>query len=199
MCHVVRRCDAPRMFDDRHMHQAVVVTGPPGAGKSSVSDHLVSLFDPSACVAGDLFFGFVRNGSVDPWLAAADDQNKVIIEAAALAVGRLTQRFDVVYDGVVGPWYLPTFVEVSGLEVLHYAVLMPPLSVCMQRVDSRVGHGFTDLEATEHMWRDFDRSTTGSERHVLIGTGSPAEIAQQIRERVTSGSLRYEARNDQAP
>lgn len=173
------------------MHEAVVVTGPPGAGKSSVSECLVSLMDPSAYVAGDLFFQFVRNGFVDPWLAEAGDQNQVIVEAAALAAGRLTRRFNVVYDGVVGPWYLPTFFEVSGLETVHYAVLLPPLAVCVERVASRSDHGFTDLDATEHMWRDFDRSTAGLAQHILNDTGSPAELAQQIAHRVTDGTLRY--------
>jgi hypothetical protein len=174
------------------------VTGPPGAGKSSVAEHLVLLMDPSACVTGDLFFGFVRNGYVDPWLADAKDQNEVIIEAAALATGRLSRRFGIVYDGVVGPWYLPTFLKVSGLGSLHYAVLLPPLSVCRERVASRPDHGFTDLPATERMWREFDESTTGLEAHILNSTASATELAQQIANRVKDGSLRYESAGDES-
>ena len=51
----------------------------------------------------------------------------------------------VVYDGVIGPWFLPTFVDTSTLERVHYAVLLPPLEVCLRRVRVRTGHGFTDL------------------------------------------------------
>jgi cytidylate kinase len=61
--------------DDDLMCQAIVVTGPPGAGKSTVSEHLALLLSPSALVAGDLFFGFLRNGAVDPWLEGAAEQN----------------------------------------------------------------------------------------------------------------------------
>jgi hypothetical protein len=142
---------------------------------------------------GDLFFRFVTNGYIDPWLAEAKDQNQVVIESAALAVGRMTSRFHVVYDGVLGPWYLPTFIEVSGLEALHYAVLLPPLSVCAERVAARAGHGFKDLDATEHMWREFKRGTEGGlERHILDDLASPTMIAQQIAKRVCDGTLRYE-------
>ena len=173
------------------MH-TIVVTGPPGAGKSSVSQHLVSLLDPSACVAGDLFFGFLRSGYVDPWLPEAKGQNAVVIEAAALATGRLARRFHVVYDGVVGPWYLPTFAKVSGVRVLHYAVLLPPLSVCIERVTSRAGHGFSDLGAAEHMWQDFEGATQGLAAHVLDAVTSPKALAKQIAQRVTDGSIRYD-------
>src|SRR3954452_3596737 len=82
-----------------------VVTGPPGAGKSTVAERLAELSDPSAVVAGDQIFAFLRNGVVPPWLDAAHDQNVTVIEAAA-ATGRLAARFDAVYDGVVGPWFL---------------------------------------------------------------------------------------------
>lgn len=186
------------MPDDVRMRDVVLVTGPPGAGKSSVAEHLVSLLDPSAYVAGDLFFGFVRRGYIKPWLPEAKDQNALVIEAAALAVGRLARRFHVVYDGVVGPWYLPTFADTSGLDVLHYAMLLPPLSVCVERVASRAEHGFTNLDATRHMWDDFERSRRGIQSRVIDDVASPEALAQQIAHRVADGSLRYDLGSDEA-
>jgi len=174
------------------MGEVIVVTGPPGAGKSAVSKHLSSLLRPSAHVAGDVFFGFVRNGYIDPWLKEARDQNELVTEAAASAVGRLARRFHVVYDGVVGPWYLKRFLSASGLEAVHYAMLLPPLTVCLQRVATRANHGFTDLDAAEHMWRDFDPSVHGLGRHVLAAMAPPAEIAQCLARHITDGTMRYE-------
>ena len=49
------------------MADLLVVTGPPGAGKSTVSQLLAADFDPGALVAGDQFFGFLRAGFIDPW------------------------------------------------------------------------------------------------------------------------------------
>ena len=168
-----------------------MVTGPPGAGKSTVSTSLVELYDPSALVLGDDFYAFLRNGAVPPWLSGAEAQNHAVTEAAAAASGRLAAHCDVVYDGVLGPWFLPAFLEASGLGSVHYVVLLPPLQVCLQRVRSRVGHGFTDLAAAEEMWTQF-RAALPSPRHVVADTDDrPADIARAVAERVRAGTLRF--------
>ena len=42
--------------------EVIVVSGPPGAGKSTVAGALADLYDPSALVAGDDFFAFLQRG-----------------------------------------------------------------------------------------------------------------------------------------
>ncbi|MHB8296673.1 MAG: hypothetical protein ACYDH5_19090 [Acidimicrobiales bacterium] len=37
-----------------------------------------------------------------------------------------TGGYTVVYDGVIGPWFLETFAKASGLASLHYLILLPP-------------------------------------------------------------------------
>jgi len=66
----------------------VVVTGPPGAGKSTVAGLLADRFGQSVLVPGDAFFAFVARGAVEPWLPAAHGQIEVVTRAAAAAAGR---------------------------------------------------------------------------------------------------------------
>jgi cytidylate kinase len=171
--------------------ELIVVSGPPGAGKSTVAARLAERFDRCALVPGDDFFGFVRRGAIEPWLPEAREQNAAVIEAAATAAGRLAGYCDVIYDGVVGPWFRDAFLEHSGLDRLHYAVLLPPLTTCLDRVRTRTGHGFTDPAATEHMWRDFAGASVEDRYLFEDPDADPSELARQIAERMASQAIRY--------
>ena len=164
------------------MGELVVVTGPPGAGKSSVSEELAMRWKPSALIPGDAFFGMIKRGYIPPWLPQAQRQNTVTIEAAAAAAGQFCEICFVVYEGVVGPWFLPTFVRATGLANLHYVALLPALDVCIERVRSRVGHGFTDPAVTRDLHHQFAAAAIDA-RHVIKESEShPAELAEMIRE-----------------
>ncbi len=173
------------------MGELVVVTGPPGAGKSAVSEELANRWQPSALVPGDVFFGMIKQGYILPWLPQARHQNTVIIEAAAAAAGRLCSICSVVYDGVIGPWFLPTFVRSSGLANLHYVVLLPPLDVCLERVHSRVGHGFTDLSVTRDMYQQFADAPLDDRHMITDPDADPTRLAELINGQLGDGVFGY--------
>jgi predicted kinase len=171
----------------------VVVTGPPGAGKSSVAQALADGFPRTALVRGDDFFGYVSRGWVAPWLVEAREQNDVVLTAAASAAGRFAVGgYTVVYDGVVGPWFLRAFAAATGLRALSYVVLLPSESACVTRVAERSGHGFTDPDATRRMHRQFAAADVAPQHVLVEPDGTASEIAAVIRERWDQGTLRYE-------
>jgi energy-coupling factor transporter ATP-binding protein EcfA2 len=183
---------ALELGDNPCMASLVVVTGPPGAGKSTVARALADSFERSVLVAGDAFFEFLARGATAPWLPAAQGQNEVVIRAAAVAAGRFVAGgFITVYDGVLGPWFLADFAAEAALDDLHYVVLLPSVERCVDQVASRLGHGFTDEEATRRMYRQFAQADI-DQRHVLADLpASPAETAAEIARRVRAGTLRY--------
>ena len=145
----------------------------------------------SALIEGDAFFGFLASGAIDPWLPESHEQNTVVTGAAGKATGEFVAGgFAVVYDGVVGPWFIDTFAEMAGLTEVDYAVLLPTEEVCQQRVAARQGHGFTDIAATASMHRQFDEAVL-DRRHIIGDYGqTPAEIAESIRQAMNAGTLR---------
>ena len=171
----------------------IVVTGPPGAGKSTVARALSGRFARSSNIAGDDFFAFLDQGAIAPWTLEAHDQNGVVLAAAAAAAGRMAAGgLTVVYDGVVVPAQLDAFADATGLPSLHYVVLLPPEHTCIERVRTRLGHGFTDVEAARHMYAQFADAELDS-RHLLSSAAPPDVIASTLVDRVHDRSLERRA------
>lgn len=177
--------------EDGVVGSLLVVSGPPGVGKSSVARLLADRRSRSVLVEGDAFFGFLRAGAIEPWLDESHEQNTIVTRVAAQAAGEFTRHgYDTVYDGVVGPWFIDTFQTATGLDHVDYAVLLPPVDVCVQRVARRTGHDFTDESAARHMHAEFARHPV-PDRHLFTDPHAPGvEIAEQIESARERGGLR---------
>lgn len=174
----------------RVMGELLIVSGPPGAGKSTVAALLVGARSPSVLIEGDAFFGFLRNGRVDPWLRDANAQNGAVTDAAAATTGRFVANgYWTVYDGLLGTWFLPQFMASARVESAHYVVLLPSVEECVARVSRRRGHGFTDHDATRQMHAEFVRA--GIEpRHIVDGEEAAADkMAATVTARLEAGEL----------
>lgn len=170
----------------------VVVTGPPGAGKSTVARAVAARFERSVCIDGDAFFAFVANGAIEPWLPEAEAQNATVIEVAAAAAGRYARgEYVAVYDGIVGPWYLDVFTRATGLDALHYVMLLPSVETCRRRVRRRSDHLFRDEAATEHMHQQFSSASIAA-RHVLDPPPDELDVVvTAVVGMMSAGTARY--------
>jgi cytidylate kinase len=171
--------------------EPILVTGPPGAGKSTVAALVAEAFPTVALVPGDAFFAFWSRGFVEPWRPESRRQNETILTAAGAAVGAYSRGgCQVVYDGVLGPWFLPAFLAGSGPAAVHYVVLLPPMEVCLARVADRVGHAFADPAATRQMHGEFARADVDPRHVIADGDVDAGSVAARVLARVRDGSAR---------
>lgn len=185
--------------ENLRMGSLLVITGPPGAGKSTVAALVAAHSNPSVLVEGDAFFAFLDQGAIAPWLPESHSQNDVVTRAAAAATGRFAATYDTVYDGVIGPWFLPTFAAETGLETLNYVILLPTVDECVSRVLTRSGHGFRDDSAARKMHEEFSRAEV-DERFVVRDPVAGAEVvAREVQRRAEAGSLVYDPTATRVP
>lgn len=112
-------------------------------------------------------------------------------------MGRFAESgFATVYDGVVGPWFVPRFAAATGLRRLDYVVLSPSVEWCIKRVRGRADHGFRDEAATRHMHDEFTSSTI-EPRHVVADPPDRVDtVVEIIMRKLADGALSYEAGAD---
>ena len=140
----------------------------------------------------DDFWHHLVQGYIEPWLPEAHQQNEAVMRAVlASATCFWRDGYQVVLDGVLGPWFLPTLWEATPRDMeIDYVVLRPTLADALERVQTRQGHGFRDEAATRHMYAQFQDLPEPYERHVVDTSQQSAESTTAMIRREQGQSLR---------
>jgi hypothetical protein len=67
------------------------------------------------------------------------------------------------------------------------------VTTCVDRVTSRAGHGFTSVDATRALHRDFAQATLDAEHLITHAGAAPKDVARQILDKLAAGSLLWTA------
>ena len=169
--------------------EVVIVSGPPGSGKTTVSAALALGYERGVHMESDWFFQSIRSGFVAPWLPDAHSQNAaVMVVAADAAAAYADAGYTVVWDGIVGPWFLDGIAQRLGAREIRvqYLVLRPRRVTASQRVR---GRGDTpETSGAETMYDQF--ADLGEfEPHVVSSDAPAEEVIEACRAALVDGSL----------
>lgn len=171
----------------------LILTGPPGVGKTTTAATLVARFPRAVHLESDRFFSFIRTGYVEPWRSESNEQNRIVMRIVADAAARYAAAgYFTVIDGIVMPgWFLEPVRDAlrdAGHRVA-LAVLRAPLDVCIARVRAREGEPGADSAAIEQLWRSFADIGEFEANAIDLGSEDTDEVAEVLARHLEEGHL----------
>lgn len=171
----------------------LILSGPPGAGKTTTASALAGRDGPSVHLEADAFFRFIRSGYVEPWKSESHEQNEMVMRIVAEAAsGYARAGYFTIVEGIVIPGWFFEPLRDALRDLGHrvaFAVLRVPRSVCVTRVNEREGGSISDPDAVGQIWQGF--AELGElERYVIdVEDQAPEEIATQLSQQLGEGRL----------
>lgn len=168
------------------MSGITIVTGSPGAGKTTLSQCASKANPRGLHLLADVFYTFPAH-AISPTLPEAHEQNGAVIAAVCRAASAFASRgYHVFLDGIVGPWFLPvvaTELVSTGIPV-EYVVLRVGLADAVRRATTRAQPGAEAI--VRHMHAAFEKlGEYGSHALDTTHLGIEEMVAEFTRRRST--------------
>jgi predicted kinase len=165
----------------------VMLSGPVGAGKTTVARELVAISPAPLCyIEGDTFW---------PLFAKPDAKSRrerfrlLMRSVTAAAVPLARGGYEVLLDFSFPLDFLDTARKIFKEIPLDFVMLRPSIAICEQRAAARTEGAIADYS----VYRDFYPLFEGLPKHEVGDVETdPGSIARQIREGLDQGAFRLD-------
>lgn len=182
----------------------IVITGSPGTGKTTISSIVAreSNMEKSVHMHTDDFYQFLSKGAIPPYMPESGDQNQIVIEAFLESAKRFARGgYDVIIDGVVGPWFLTPWLGLAreGYEV-HYIVLRAGKAETLKRATSRSKlDEATNTELVEVMWSQFQNLGVYEANAIDTTNFAIEDTVAAVKAKIADGTALLRASEEERP
>jgi len=160
-----------------------IITGSPGAGKTTLAAHLATFSARGVHICGDVFYSFLAH-PIKPTLPESLEQNTAVIRATVRSASAFAMAdYDVFLEGIFGPWFLPVIakeLQNTGHSVA-YVILRLDLEEAIRRTLAR------DRNCDESVIRQMNAAFCNLgeyERYVLpVGSITTVELSEEFHHR----------------
>ena len=139
----------------------------------------------------DDFYDCLSKGAILPHLPESDGQNLIVIEAFLEAAKRYVRGgYDVIVDGIVGPWFLDPWRRAvrEGYEVQYIILRAGKEETARRAVERPKLEQGMNVELVETMWAQF-HDLGIYERHVIDTTNfSIGETISTVKKKIADGT-----------
>ena len=168
-----------------------MITGAPGTGKTTTAAIVAkeSVMERSVHMHTDDFYHYLSKGAIPPHLPESDEQNLVVIEAFLAAAKRYARGgYDVIVDGIIGPWFLtPWLNTVKEGYAVHYIILRAGKEETMKRAMERAKlDRKTNMELVEVMWAQFHNLGIYEQNVIDTTTLSITDTVCAVKEKIAN-------------
>ena len=169
----------------------IVITGAPGTGKTTTASAVAkeSDLEKSVHMHTDDFYHYLSKGAIPPHLPESNEQNLIVIEAFLEAAKRYARGgYDVIVDGIIGPWFLKPWQSlVREHYEVHYIILRASKEETLKRAVERSKlDRKTNIELVETMWEQFSNLGIYELNVIDTTTHSIKDTVSAVQEKIAS-------------